>query len=176
NHIMTINGGVNVTGNTTLDPGIYVINNGSFSMSSNVTVDGSSGVTIVLTSSNPGSDNGVFSVTGQSQLNVTAPTPDQLTSWGLDGSAAGIALWADGRLQNKEDKFPGGTTNGVNGAIYLPSHDVKFAGNSNSNANGCTQLIAYNIIFTGTSNFSHNCNGNSGVKDPPGPTLWSLVE
>ena len=163
--VLSINGGVNVSGNTTLAPGIYIINNGGLQMSGG-TLDGTSGVTIILTSSNPSSDNGVFSVTGTAQLNITAPTT---------GPTAGIALWADGNLPNKEDKFTGGTTNGINGAIYLPSHDVKFAGNSNSNANGCTQLIAYNIIFTGTSNFSHNCT-NSGVKDPPGPSQWSLVE
>jgi Flp pilus assembly protein TadG len=163
---LTINGGVNVSGNTTLAPGVYIINNGSFSNAGQSSVTGN-GVTIILTSSNPSSDNGVFSITGGGGLNITAPT---------SGPTAGIALWADGNLPTKEDKFAGGTTNGVYGAIYLPSHDVKFAGNSNSNANSCTQLIAYNIIFTGTSNFTHNCSGNPGVKDPPGPTTWSLVE
>jgi Flp pilus assembly protein TadG len=171
--VLTINGGVNVTGNTTLAPGVYIINNGSFSSAAQYSVDGTAGVTIILTSSNPSSDNGVFSVTGSGAFNINAPTSQQLQSWGLDGSTAGIALWADGLLPNKEDKFTGGTTNGVNGAIYLPSHDVKFAGNSNSNA--CNQLIASNIIFTGTSNMYHNCT-NSGVKDPLGPSQWSLVE
>ena len=149
------------------------INNGSFSSASQYSVTGT-GVTIILTGSS--SDNGVFSITGGGALNVTAPTTDQATSWGLPNSVAGIALWADHKLPNKEDKFAGGTTNSLKGAIYLPNHDVKFAGNTNSNANGCQQLIGYNIIFTGTSNFSHNCAGNSGVADPPGPTLWSLVE
>jgi Flp pilus assembly protein TadG len=177
--VMAINGGVNVTANTTLDPGVYIINNGSFSMAGNgsqpLTVSGT-GVTIILTSSTPSSDNGVFSITGQAALNLTAPTTTQVATWGIPGSVEGIALWADIHLPSKEDKFTGGTTNGLYGAVYLPNHDVKFAGNSNSNANGCTQLIGYNVIFTGTSNFSHNCAGNSGVADPPGPTLWSLVE
>lgn len=174
--IMAFNGDVSVTGNTTLAAGVYIINNGGFNSSAQYSVDGTAGVTIILTGSNPSSDNGTFSITGGGALNITAPTSQQLSTWGLDGSTAGIALWADGQLPNKEDKFAGGTTNGLNGAIYLPSHDVKFAGNSSSsNSNGCTQLIAYNIIFTGTSNFYHNCT-NSGVKDPPGPSQWSLVE
>jgi Flp pilus assembly protein TadG len=174
--IIAFNGDVNVTGNTTLAAGIYIINNGGFNSPGQYSVDGTAGVTIILTSSNPASDNGTFSITGGGALNINAPTSAQLTSWGLDGSTAGIALWADGNLPNKQDKFAGGTTNGLNGAIYLPSHDVKFAGNSSSsNNNGCTQLIAYNIVFTGTSNFYHNCTG-LGVKDPPGPSQWSLVE
>jgi len=171
--VRVFNGSVNISGNTTLAPGVYIINNGGLNSPAQYSVSGT-GVTIILTGSS--SDNGTFSITGGGAFNITAPTTEQVASWNLTGTVEGIALWADKNLPNKEDKFAGGTTNGVHGAIYLPSHDVKFAGNSNSNANGCTQLIGYNIIFTGTSNFSHNCSGDSGVKDPPGPTLWSLVE
>jgi Flp pilus assembly protein TadG len=164
--VMAFNGDVNVTGTTSLDPGIYIISGGSLKSAAQYNVSGT-GVTLILTSPTPGSDNGVFSITGGGALNISAPTT---------GPTAGIALWADGRLPNKEDKFAGGTTNGITGAVYLPSHDVKFAGNSNSTGT-CMQLIAYNIIFTGTSNFNRKCNG--GMVDPPGtpvPTGWSLVE
>jgi hypothetical protein len=165
--ITAFNGDVRVSGNTTLAPGIYMINNGSFSMAGQNTLTGN-GVTIILTSSNPSSDNGVFSITGGGALNITAPTT---------GPTAGIAFWADKNLPNNEDKFTGGTANGITGAIYLPSHDVKFAGNSSSTSK-CGQLIAYNIIFTGTPTFNHNCNG-VGTLDPQGqptPASWSLVE
>ena len=166
--VMAFNGDVNVTGNTVLDPGIYMINNGSFSSSAQYSVDGTAGVTIILTSSNPASDNGVFSITGGGALNITAPS---------SGPTAGVALWADKNLPNKEDKFAGGTTGNLVGAIYLPSHNVKFAGNNNA-ASKCTQLISYNIIFTGTTTFNHNCDG-VGTIDPSGkptPASWSLVE
>jgi len=166
--ITQFNGDVNVTGNTTLDPGIYIINNGSFKSAAQYSVDGTAGVTIILTSSTPASDNGVFSITGGGALNITAPT---------SGPTAGIALWADGKLPNKEDKFAGGTTGNLVGAVYLPSHDVKFAGNGNTSSK-CMQLIGYNIIFTGTSTFKHTCDG-VGTRDPQGqptPSSWSLVE
>jgi Flp pilus assembly protein TadG len=162
--VMTINGNVDVKGNTTLDPGIYIINNGSFNLTGQSTVTGD-GVTIILTSSTPASDNGTFSVTGGGSLNITAPT---------SGPTAGIALWADVNLPNKEDTFAGGSTGNLIGAIYMPSHDVKYAGNGNS-ASKCGQLIGYNVIFTGTSTFNHTCDG-TGVSDPPLPTTWSLVE
>jgi Flp pilus assembly protein TadG len=165
--IMAFNGDVRVSGNTTLSPGIYMINNGSLLMAGQNSLTGS-GVTIILTSNTPASDNGVFSVTGGGGLNLTAPTT---------GATAGIALWADSRLPNSQDKFAGGTTGNLVGAIYLPSHDVKYAGNSGTTSK-CMQLIAYNIIFTGTSSFNHNCNG-VGTSDPQGaptPASWSLVE
>jgi Flp pilus assembly protein TadG len=165
--VMTINGNVDVKGNTTLTPGIYIINNGSFNDTGQNTVTGN-GVTIILTSSTPASDNGTFSVTGGGGLNLTAPTY---------GPTAGMALWADKNLPNKEDTFAGGTTSGLTGAIYLPSHDVKYAGNSGT-VSACMQMIAYNIIFTGASTFNHNCNG-VGTQDPTGqptPSGWALVE
>jgi Flp pilus assembly protein TadG len=165
--VMTINGNVDVKGNTTLSPGIYIINNGSFNDTGQNTVTGN-GVTIILTSSTPASDNGTFSVTGGGGLNLTAPT---------SGPTAGIALWADKNLPNKTDTFAGGTTSALTGAIYLPSHDAKYAGNSGTTSK-CMQLIAYNITFTGTSSFNHNCNG-VGTADPQGqptPASWSLVE
>ncbi len=162
--VMTINGNVDVKGNTTLSPGIYIINNGGFNDTGQNTVTGN-GVTIILTSATPSSDTGTFSVTGGGGLNITAPTT---------GPTAGIALWADGQLPNQEDKFAGGTTSSLVGAIYLPSHDVKFAGNGNT-ASKCMQMVAYNIIFTGTATFNHNCDG-TGVSDPPLPSTWSIVE
>jgi len=162
--VMAFNGDVNVTGTTNLDPGVYIISNGSLKSAAQYNVSGT-GVTIILTSPSPSSDNGTFSFTGGGALNITAPTT---------GPTAGIALWADSGLPNNQDKFAGGTTGNLVGAIYLPSHDVKYAGNSNT-ASNCMQLIAYNIVFTGTSNFNHNCSG-TGVADPPAPTTWSLVE
>jgi Flp pilus assembly protein TadG len=168
NGVVGLTGDVKITGNTQIDPGIYVISNGSFSMAAQYNVTGT-GVTIILTSPTPSSDNGVFSITGNGTgnggLQITAPT---------SGPTAGIALWADGKLPNNEDKFTGGVASNITGAVYLPSHDVKYAGNTATNSK-CMQLIAYNVIFTGSSNFNHTCDG-TGVADPPAPTTWSLVE
>lgn len=167
NGVMALNGDVRVSGDTTLAPGIYMINNGSLSMAGQNSLTGN-GVTIILTSTNPSSDNGVFSITGGGGINITAPS---------SGPTAGIALWADKNLPNNEDKFAGGSTGNLTGAIYLPSHDVKYAGNSGTTSK-CMQLIGYNIIFTGSSSFNHNCD-KVGTLDPQGqptPSGWSLVE
>jgi hypothetical protein len=105
--VMAFNGNVNLSGNTTLDPGIYMISNGSLNMSGQNSLSGT-GVTIILTSPNPSSDNGAFSITGGGAINITAPST---------GPTAGIALWADKNLPNNQDKFAGGTTGNLVGAV-----------------------------------------------------------
>jgi Flp pilus assembly protein TadG len=105
--VMAFNGNVNLSGNTTLDPGIYMMSNGSLNMSGQNSLSGT-GVTIILTSPNPSSDNGAFSITGGGAINITAPST---------GPAAGIALWADKNLPNNQDKFAGGTTGNLVGAV-----------------------------------------------------------
>src|SRR5262249_41189535 len=74
-----------------------------------------------------GTSNGNIYVTGH----VTGGGPLKISAQ-TSGPTGGIALWADKHLPNKEDKFAGGTTGNLVGAIYLPSHDVKYAGNSNT--------------------------------------------
>jgi Flp pilus assembly protein TadG len=165
--VMAFNGDVTVKGSATLDPGIYIISNGSLNMAAGNSLTGT-GVTIILTSPTPASDNGVFSIAGGASLSLSAPTT---------GPSAGLVLWADKNLPNKEDKFAGGSAGNTTGAIYLPSHNVKWAGNTNTTSQ-CMQLIAYNVVFTGSSTFNHNCNGR-GTSDPQGaptPASWSLVE
>jgi Flp pilus assembly protein TadG len=165
--VMAFNGDVTVKGSATLDPGIYIISNGSLNMAAGNSLTGT-GVTIILTSPTPASDNGVFSIAGGASFTLSAPTT---------GPTAGIALWADARLPNKEDKFAGGSAGNTVGAIYLPSHNVKWAGNTDTTSK-CMQLIAYNVVFTGSSKFNHNCDG-LGTSDPTGaptPASWTLVE
>jgi hypothetical protein len=161
-----------VKGTVNLDPGVYIIADGSFTSSQ--TLNGTGGVTIVLTTTT-GSGGGTFNFSGGAVMNLTAPTT---------GTTAGIALWADHRLTlDASDNFVGGSANGIVGAIYLPSHIVKFAGNQGA-VTRCMQLIADQITFTGTPTFNHNCAG-VGILHPvitltlataASPSTWSLVE
>jgi Flp pilus assembly protein TadG len=158
--VIAYQGNVTVNGSATLSPGVYIIADGSLNVTGSIS---GNGVTIVLTSNNPASDNGVFSFTGNASINLTAPTT---------GSTAGIALWADARLPMKDDKLTGSGTMTIEGAIYLPGHTVTYAGNG-GNAPSCTQVIAEQIKVTGTSLFKH-ANCPPGVLDPA--VTWALVE
>jgi len=164
--VIAFNGDVKVSGSATLQPGVYIINNGGMSLNNGSSLNGTAGVTIVLTSStNPAADTHTFNFGGSATITLTAPTT---------GTTAGIALWADGRLPYSSDNLTGSSTPKITGAIYAPSHNVKYTGNSLSATTGCEQLIAYTIQISGTTTFNHDCVG-VGTLDPLG-SKWSLVE
>lgn len=150
--VLTICGDVAVTGATTLSPGVYIIRDGSLTSSKPIT---GSGVTIILTSNLPSTDNGVFDFKAGATLTLTAPT---------SGPSAGIVLWADARLPHNADNFRAGTTGNITGAVYLPSHLVNYSGSATAGSI-CTQLIAAEIAISGGASFQHQCSG-VGVADP----------
>jgi Flp pilus assembly protein TadG len=150
--VLTYCGDVSVTGSTTLAPGVYIILDGS--LTSTKPISGT-GVTIILTSNTPSSDDGIFDFKAGATLTLSAPTT---------GATAGIALWADGRLPHNADQFYAGTTGNITGAVYLPSHLVNYSGSATAGS-ACIQLIAKEIAISGGANFQHQCSG-VGISDP----------
>ena len=154
---------LNAGANVTMSPGIYYMDRGSFAINGGATLTGN-GVTIVFTSST-GNNYATAAINGGATLNLTAMTT---------GPTAGIALFGDRNMPNDlAFSFSGGSTQVINGAIYVPKGDVSFAGGGNTNT-GCMQLVARTITFTGSSNFALNCTG-SGTK-PLGSVTAKLVE
>ena len=133
-------------GTVTMNPGVYFIDRGAFSVQGGVSLTGT-GVTIVLTSST-GSGYATTSIANGTNVTLSAPTT---------GATAGITFFGDRRApaSNVED-FGGGATINVNGALYFPTQEVDFQ-NGISNPSGCTQLIGGTIKFVGGSNFQNNC-------------------
>ncbi len=139
---MKINAGANLT----LDPGVYIIDGGSFSVNGNATVTGD-GVTLVLTSSS-GSGYATATINGGATINLTAPTSGQME---------GIALYADRNAPSGTAlKLNGGSTQNFEGAIYAPTGEIMYAGGAMNN-NTCLQLVADTITFTGNSGLANNC-------------------
>lgn len=149
--------------NVTLSPGIYILDQGDFTVSSGATVTGN-GVTIVLTTSGTDySKVGNIVINGGSTVNITAPN----TASNL--STHGMAFWQDGRApDSNKDNFNGGSTMNITGAIYLPSQSVAFNGGNSTGGAACTQIIASIINFSGNSVFNNNCPdlGLSNVQPP----------
>ncbi len=160
---ITVNGG----GTLNLNPGTYIMDGGNFDVEGNGTVNGT-GVTIILTSST-GSNYGIVKLAGGSIVSITAPTA------GATAGIPGVAIWADRNAPNQSNTFNGGTTENINGAIYLPSQTVNYSGGSATSVNGavtkCTQLIGYDINFTSNSYLTHAyCSAmNLPVRDPVAP-------
>ena len=154
---------VEVAGGATLNlnPGTYILDRGNFTVSGNSAVNGT-GVTIVLTS-RIGSNYGAIDIRAGSTIEITAP------ALGATAGIPGIAIWVDGDQPVARDTFDGGSTQNINGAIYLPGRQVKYSGGSSS-ATRCSQLIAREVTFTGNSYFRHDCQG-AGLSDPDPPLL-----
>jgi hypothetical protein len=139
---------VNAGATLTLNPGIYYIDRGSFTVNGGATVKGT-GVTIVFTSST-GSNYATASINGGANVSLTAPT---------SGPTAGIVFFGDRKAPaGTVFKFEGGATQVFTGALYLPKGDVSFAGGADTTT-GCTKLIGNTVKFTGNTNFALDCSG-----------------
>jgi len=155
-------GGIEVAGGATLtlEPGIYILDRGNFTVSGGATARGA-GVTIILASRN-GSNYGTVDIRGGSTIAISAP---------VDGAPGvpGIAIWVDQRAPSAPATLVGGSTQNINGAIYLPSQRVHFSGGAASSIR-CSQLVAATVAFTGDSYFRHDCAG-AGLSNPAPPLV-----
>lgn len=168
-------GGITVESGATLtlNPGTYILDRGNFDVAGGATVIGN-GVTIILTSST-GSNYGTINFAGDSTETLTAPAS------GASAGLPGIVLWVDKNAPPANDWLNGGSTQNINGAIYLPSQEVNYAGGNVTSADSspqsnCVQLVALTVNFVGNSSFSHrNCNVSGlPLNEPQRPPI--LIE
>ncbi len=140
----TFSGGIswNSHANVTLQPGTYFVD-GAMSISGGAKITGT-GVTLYFT------DGGSIRVNGGAEMNITAPS---------SGTYAGMAM-----VQSRSapagvtNKFNGGSTMNIQGAIYFPKQDVEFTG-GNALGGGCTRIVSNTVTFTGNAVMGNNCSG-----------------
>lgn len=156
---MNISGGAKVT----LNPGVYIIDGGTFSISGGSTLNGT-GVTIVLTGS--GSNYATASISGGTVMNLSAPTT---------GATAGLAFMQSRSAPTSgTDSISGGSSMLITGALYFPNQTLNYSGGSTSGTT-CTNLIAYNFNFSGGTTLGNSCSGD-GTTPIGGGGGVSLVE
>lgn len=154
--------GMTLKGDTTLQPGVYIIDGGVFDVESSATVTGD-GVTIVLTGSGPG--NAAYAkIVGGSTMNLSAPTAAQDPLW------KNVLFYQDPIGSDHESTFAGGSELDLTGVIYFPSGDVKFTGNSGQHAE-CLLLVANHVTFAGTSSLNNNCATDYADLDLSAPVV-----
>lgn len=157
--------GIVATGNSRirLNPGTYIIDRGSLSVSGGSSLSGT-GVTFVLTSST-GSNYATVAFSGGAAIDLTAPQ---------SGDLSGLAFFQDRRAPTGvTNKFTGGTSQIINGALYLPRQTINYAGGG-SQQSQCTQIIADKITFSGNATLRLNCEGMGTTPVGYGPA--QLVE
>ena len=148
--------GMDLKGTVTLNPGVYYIDGGVFSVGAQGVVTGD-GVTIILSSrtaaSNPASI-ATVSMNGGATVKLTAPAT---------GTYAGVIFYQDRRaLDSSTNTINGNSSSKYQGTLYFPNQEVYFTGNSSMNAN-CLQIVARRASFSGSSTISNVCPPNSGA-------------
>jgi Flp pilus assembly protein TadG len=153
---------VNAGATLTLNPGVYFIDRGTFSVNGGGTVNGT-GVTLVFTSST-GNNWGNLTINGNAVVNLTSP---------IAGTTAGLVIFGDRNIPvGTAFKLNGGSTQSFGGAIYVPTGAISYSGGSGTSTS-CTQIIGDTVTFTGNSNVAINCS--SYQTKPFGPTSLRLI-
>ncbi len=149
------------SGTVTFNPGIYVIDRGTFNIGSSGTINATGGVTFILTSST-GAGHATMSMTGSQTFNIRAPST---------GPTAGLAVWIDRAATGSAVSIGGSTVWNITGAFYAPATTLTWNGGGSSS---CTQLIALRVTMTGSSGLNNVCAG-TGVQHPPGSVVASAM-
>ena len=157
--------GMTLKGDVVLSPGVYIVDKGSFYLSSQAKVTGN-GVTIVLTGSSE-SDIATVKVDGGATANLKAPTAVQ------DPYFKDILFFQDPRANQTLSYFAGGSNFRMDGVAYFPSGNVTFTGGS-SNMTECLMLVAHRVTFTGNNALKNNCS--SQLKDEFALRVVRVVE
>ncbi|MCB2076997.1 MAG: Tad domain-containing protein [Novosphingobium sp.] len=140
--------GITVRGDLTMNPGVYIVDRGTFYASSQSTITGH-GVTIILTGNAPGNIANV-DMLGGAEVDLSAPTPAQDATW------EGVLFFQDPTADYPLSKFAGDSDFEMEGIVYMPNGNVKFTGDSGQHAD-CLLLIGYRVTFAGDSSFDNNC-------------------
>lgn len=151
-------GGGNLKGTKTFNPGVYVMDGGTFRINASANVTGA-GVTFYLTNGATVDFNGTANIT------LSAPT---------SGAYKGILFWADKNDPYNSNKFNGTASSKLTGALYFPNQDVQFLGNF-SGVNGCLRVVSRTVKFTGNTTMSSNCTA-AGLDSITLPGRVTLVE
>jgi len=157
-------GGMSLNGTVTMDPGVYLIDAGNFSVGSGANVTCNECV-FILTSrtadTNPASV-GSVTMNGGPQLNLTAPT---------SGPFEDILFYQDRRARSLQGANPianrinGSATSILSGAFYFPRQALDLNGTAELTIT-CGQFVARTVTFSGNGGIDNSCDdyGGSSIK------------
>jgi hypothetical protein len=146
--------GIGLAGNKTItfNPGNYIIDGGTLSITGGPTVTGS-GVTIFLTKKLQ-SSYATLSVGGNGTTSLTAPS---------SGPYAGILIFQSRNAPSSGTNTIAGTSNSVfNGVVYTPNQLITFGG-GNSGSAPCTMIVAGKVVISGSTYISCSTGALAGL-------------
>ena len=137
-----------LTGNTTLNDTVLVIENGVLDIPAGMTLQGSN-LTIVFSGTNNGGYQHI--PTGGGTIDIAAPT---------SGNWSGVAMYQDPALTSGIDISAAGNspTWNITGLVYLPHSSVTFSGAVSKASQGqtCFELVVDNVTINGTGSIFAN--------------------
>jgi Flp pilus assembly protein TadG len=164
--IMCWKGGIDIKGDVTFGPGVYVLDGGDLGMSNTGAKLTCNKCTFVLTTSTTDMGNiGKVNING-GKLTMTPPD---------SGTYKGIIIYQD-RRADLDNNFliNGNGFSKIEGAIYAPRSDMTFNGTAGMDTK-CMQLVGWKLIFTGNSELENVCPVGSGASPFEGKSI-RLVE
>ncbi len=153
-------GGIAITGrpNVTLQPGIYYMDHGGFSVTGSGTVSGQG----VMLYNDPTPNSGqAISITGSGTINLSAPT---------GGPYQGMAIFQARDAGDVPVRITGSGSFNLLGAIYAPSSPVQITGSGGAVIG--SQVVCDTLSITGSGDFSVDWGGQA----PPPAKDIRLVE
>jgi hypothetical protein len=163
-------GNLDFKGDVILNPGVYILDGGDFTISSQAHVSCPGGCTFILTSktasTNPSSIGNV-DFNGGAEIDLIAPST---------GTYAGIAIYQDRRAENCNNcnNINGNSNSSFQGAFYFPNQEMIFTGTSGMST-ACVQMVARRVTFSGTAAVTNTCPAGSGASSFEGRSV-RLVE
>jgi hypothetical protein len=152
--VMRFCGGLDVKGTVVFEPGLYIIDGGTFTTNggdpnstAQVQVRGS-GVTFYF------ANNAAVRLTGNVTQNISAPTT---------GPYSGILFFGSRNATSVTHQVGGSSSSTFQWALYTSASAMEYRGNSTV-TDGCTQIVADRITFTGNSTMRSACE-QAGTRD-----------
>jgi hypothetical protein len=143
-------GGLTIRGDATLEPGVYIIEDGSLTVNAQASLAGK-GVTFYITGSKGG-----FTINGGASIDLHAPS---------SGTYGGIVIYQDpaskanggGTIVNT---LNGGADTVINGGIYTPTQGIRINGSSGfGQKTAYMPVVADTITVTGSSEVGVDIEG-----------------
>ena len=145
---------MDISCDTTLAPGVYVIDGGSLTIEAQHELSGS-GVMIVL-------KNGAgIRTAGGAEVNLTAMTHSQLLAAGIPADDAekmlGMLVFEDPSSPgNSRNQITGNSSSSYNGIVYLPKSNLVMLGTAKGTSQ-CLTVAARRVEIGGTADLSSMC-------------------
>jgi hypothetical protein len=133
-------------GTINLAAGTYYLA-GGLKLGNQVTIDGSAGVTIVIT------DGSAIAIRNNTRFVITAPGPSSGEPF------QGIAVMGLSANANVTQDFANDSSLDIKGAIYFPHQTIDFDNNAETVPGGCTQIIGRVVRLANNVAIEANCTG-----------------